>query len=122
MRPRESCSESRGTSNLIEPRANRPQRMITTTVKPRANTTCLLMSAPSPSTHGLGRPSGRSMFLSSIGIGVMTTDAVNSTLLSIVTEQGIRQQFIAIMADRRMPALILLAGGHGALGLQGPCL
>src|SRR5262245_55022976 len=61
IRPRESCSKSRGPSNLIEPRANRAQRTITTTVKPRANTTChttcLLMSAPSlPSTQVLQAP------------------------------------------------------------------
>jgi hypothetical protein len=45
----------------------------------------------------------------------------NSTLVSIVTARGIQQQFILIVPDRPpMAALILFAGGHGALGLKGP--
>jgi len=39
MRPRVSCTEPSGTSKFMEPRANRTQRMITTKVKPKANTT-----------------------------------------------------------------------------------
>jgi hypothetical protein len=45
---------------------------------------------------------------------------VNSTLVSIVTERGVQQQFNLIMTDKPMAAVILFAGGHGALGLKGP--
>jgi hypothetical protein len=45
---------------------------------------------------------------------------MNSTLVSIVTERGIQQQIILIMPDKPMAAVILFAGGHGALGLKDP--
>ena len=48
--------------------------------------------------------------------------ASNSTLVSIKTERGVQQQFIQIVPDRRMAAVILFAGGHGALGLKGPAV
>ena len=41
--------------------------------------------------------------------------ASNSTLVSIKTERGVQQQFIRIVPDRRMAAVILFAGGHGVL-------
>ena len=44
--------------------------------------------------------------------------AETSTLVSIQTTRGVKQSFILIKPEKPVAAVILFAGGHGALGLQ----
>lgn len=45
--------------------------------------------------------------------------AQNASVVSIQTPRGVKQAFILIKPDKPVASVILFAGGHGALGLQG---
>ena len=45
--------------------------------------------------------------------------AQNASLVSIQTPRGVKQAFILIKPEKPVASVILFAGGHGALGLQG---
>ena len=61
-----------------------------------------------------------SAFVASILSTAMLADAhaASSDLVSIQTPRGVRQAFILIKPDKPVAAVILFAGGHGALGLK----
>ncbi|MFN3743330.1 MAG: alpha/beta hydrolase, partial [Hyphomicrobiaceae bacterium] len=44
----------------------------------------------------------------------------DATLLSLRTPRGVTQAFILIKPQKPVAAVVLFAGGHGALGLKGP--
>ncbi len=50
--------------------------------------------------------------------GACRAGAATSTLVAVQTTRGAEQTFILIKPDRPVAAVILFAGGHGALGLQ----
>lgn len=45
-------------------------------------------------------------------------EAAETKLVSIATPRGVKQPFILLSPDQPVAAVILFAGGHGALGLQ----
>ena len=51
--------------------------------------------------------------------GVSSAHAAGATLVSIATPRGAKQAFILIKPEKPVASVILFAGGHGALGLQG---
>lgn len=44
--------------------------------------------------------------------------AVDATLITVKTERGVTQSFVLIKPEKPAAAVILFAGGHGALGLK----
>jgi hypothetical protein len=50
---------------------------------------------------------------------LMPAHATGETLVTLKTPRGVRQSFLLIKPDKPAAAVILFAGGHGALGLSG---
>jgi dienelactone hydrolase len=66
----------------------------------------------------MSRLVGAALVAALLAGGAAQTHAAGLDLVSIQTPRGVRQSFILLEPERPVAAVILFAGGHGALGLK----